>query len=931
MAKVFRFLFVIFYITSLFLPVDSSTAAPLLQRNTAEEKASALLELMSPEEKVGQLFMVTFKGTTTDTGSKIRSLIIDQHIGGVVLRSDNDNFTGPEGTITNTQEMIRSLQLINWETSQANISSPSTEGVATYNYIPLLVGISQEGDLAPFDQIINGLTPLPSEMAIGATWKPSNAETTGTILGQELKALGINLLFGPSLDVLDVVKTDTGEDLGVRTFGGDPYWVAEMGKAFIKGVHLGSENQISVIATHFPGRGGSDRQPEDEVATVRKSLEQLKQIELAPFFEVTKQSGITDEMTDGLLLSHIRYQGFQGNIRATTRPVSFDSAALEQLMSLPDFSAWREKGGIIVSDDLGSAAVRKFFDPLNLSFDARQIIKSALLAGNDLLYTGNIIASGDEDTYSTIVRTHGYFVQKYLEDSAFQQRVDEAALRVLTLKFKLYPNFQILEILPTATDLETLGTSQQKIFEIARQSITLVSPDLVDLDSVLQEEPQLSERIVFISNKVSQQQCSSCTDQTIFLADNLRSAVERLYGPKAGEQIQSYRLSAYSYGELKLLLDHNSAPENMMSNIQSADWIVLSFTEFQKSSDESVLFQRFFTEQPELTRNKKIIGFAFNAPYYPDATDISKFTAYYAVYSKIPVFVDVAARILFQEIIPTGILPVSVTSVGYDLLTATTPDPSQIIPLMVQAPGEGTIILETPTSSIDTKLLFKVGDSLPLQTGIINDHNGNPVPDGTVVRFLIDTRSTSGSIEQIETQTENGIARTTYRISNLGLLELRVTSDPAQVSQILRLDITDSGGLLTSIEPTFSPTGETGATQSPDLLATPEAENVQDHKQGLPSFVDWMLSTMIILAFSSGLYWWGWQRRIHDWNPRLPFLSGMLGFIVYLYIVVGLPGSMTLIQTGGTSKILLFVLLGCLAGGGIGYFWHMVDQTRKRL
>ena len=47
---------------------------------------------------------------------------------------------------------------------------------------------------------------------------------------------------------------------------------------------------MMVIAKHFPGRGDSDRSPEEEVATVRKSLEQLKQVELPPFFAVTNSS-----------------------------------------------------------------------------------------------------------------------------------------------------------------------------------------------------------------------------------------------------------------------------------------------------------------------------------------------------------------------------------------------------------------------------------------------------------------------------------------------------------------------------------------------------------------------------------------------------------------------------------------------------------------
>ena len=494
MSKVIRLSIIILLVLSFVIPQGISTAASKSQELDARVKASALLARMSPAEKVGQLFLVTFNGTAIDQESNIYKLISQQHIGGVVLRSDNDNFVGPDATVENAHTMIEGLQQVNWDYTQLGATLPSGADNIKVNYVPLLVGISQEGDLGPFDQLINGLTPLPDEMAIGATWKPENARVVGSILGEELSTLGVNLLFGSSLDVLDVVKNDTNEDLGVRTFGGDPYWVAEMGQAYITGVHEGSNNQIAVIATHFPGSGGSDRQPEDEVATVRKSLEQLKQIELAPFFAVTGKNTDPAGITDGLLLSHIRYQGFQGNIRATTRPVSFDSTALDQLMSLNEFSTWQQNGGIIVSDDLGSTAVRKFFDPSNSSFDARQVIKSALLAGNDLLYTGNITATGDLDTYTTIVRTHDFFVQKYTEDSAFQQRVDEAVLRVLTLKYELYPNFNISNILTPSEYLDVIGTSAGKVFEIARQSITLVSPDLSDMDSVLPEPPQSSER-----------------------------------------------------------------------------------------------------------------------------------------------------------------------------------------------------------------------------------------------------------------------------------------------------------------------------------------------------------------------------------------------------------------------------------------------------
>src|SRR4030065_1209441 len=206
--------------------------------------------------------------------------------------------------------------------------------------------------------------------------------------------MGFNLLLGPSLDVLEVPESDSGGDLGVRTFGGDPFWVGAMGQAYISGVHEGSNGKLVVAAKHFPGFVGSDRLPEEEVATVRSSLEQLKQIDLAPFFSVTGNAPDAQSMTDALLVSHIRYQGFQGNIRATTRPVSFDTQAFSQLISLPAFDTWRQTGGIMISDNLGSRAARRFYDPSDQTLNGPLVARDAFLAGNELLYADNFLSSG---------------------------------------------------------------------------------------------------------------------------------------------------------------------------------------------------------------------------------------------------------------------------------------------------------------------------------------------------------------------------------------------------------------------------------------------------------------------------------------------------------------------------------------------------------
>lgn len=917
---------ILIFLTGLILPVVPVQAAGPSVDQDAGVKAELLLQKMSPQEKVGQLFLVSFKGTDVGSASQIYDLIANKHIGGVILENGNDNFTGPENTLSNVQGLITDLQKIALETP----AGPTSNFFVSRNSIPLFVAISQDGDSTPNDQIISGMTPLADEMAIGASWNTANAESTGKILGKELTALGFNLLLGPSLDVLDSTRTVDSEDLGVKTFGGDPYWVGEMGKAYIKGLHEGGGSQIAVITKNFPGRGSADRPAEDEVATVRKSLEQLKQIELAPFFAVTNKGTGSLESADGLLVSHIRYQGFQGNIRATTKPISLDSNALEQILSLAPLSDWRTSGGIMVSDNLGTTSIQKFFDPTGKSFDARQVAKTAFLAGNDLMYLGNnLISAGDEDNYTTITKIIDLFLQKYQEDQSFAKRVDDSVLRLLTLKYKQYPDFSASAVIPRESNLALVGTSEETTFQIASEAVTLISPEMSDIDSVLPSAPQVSDRIVFISDSISAKQCSMCNSQSVFSATDFQNAVLHLYGPSASGQIQTYRLSSYSFDDLKNFLDQTGDIIQMQDNLASADWIVVSIAGEKQTAVGQGVLRQFLSEKSDLIRTKKIIGFAFNAPYYLDATDISKLTAYYGVYGKTKPFVDAAARILFQELIPSGKLPVSVAGVGYDIITATTPDPAQVIQLMVDTGETTTPTVATGSISPTPDVIYKVGDTLAVRTGIILDHNGHAVPDGTVVRFMIDTGSSSGSVETAETVTSMGVAKTSYRIPSKGLLGITVQADPALISQTLRLDITDSGGVLTAIEPTFIPTNTLASnTQIPTQSAATRPER-NLHADGLPTPGDWFLSTILILGLSVCLYWLGSIKASMQWGVRWGALSCFGGYLAYLYLVLGLPGSAYLISVSGSIVVGLISVLGVILGWGTAGIWWSITEQKK--
>lgn len=895
-------------------PINDSSAKISRQDSAYDPRALALLDSLTPEERVGQLFLVTFTGTDVGSETLIYDLIVNHHVGGVILSAENDNFSQAEQTINDAWTLTNQIQTNEFLGSQEEFIDPETAAAYQPAYIPLFIGISQEGDGYPNNQIINGLTPLPSQMAIGATWDADLSFSVGEVLGKELAALGINLLLGPSLDVVETPRPEGKTDLGVRTFGGDPFWVGKMGSAYIRGVHEGSKNRIAVVGKHFPGLGSSDRFPEDEVATVRKSLEQLKQIELAPFYAVTGEATSNEETVDALLTSHIRYQGLQGNIRATTRPISFDSQAFDPLMSLPPFSTWRENGGVMISDDLGSRAVRRLYDPTEEVFNARLPARDAFLAGNDLLYIGkDFIDSNDLDNYTTILHTLEFFTQKYLEDPAFSQRVDESVSRILSLKYEIYTFFTLNHVLATGIDLSEVGQSEQITFEVARQGATLISPSIEEIDAALPNFPSLSERIVIITDSYRVSQCSDCPEQPILPHNALEQAILGLYGPDSGGQVLPYNIISHSFREIEALLNGEAGTGQIESNLRRAHWIVFVMLDIDPERPISLTLRRFLFERPDMTRQKRVVTFAANAPYYLDATDISKLDAYYGLYSKVQPFMDVAARLLFKEIpAPRGALPVSVSGVGYDLISATSPDPERVIPILIDDPDQQSLDTTT-TPEVTPTREFQTGEQVQIKTGIILDHNGQAVPDHTPVQFVISTDGEEILLPKVETL--EGVARTAFQIEHTGILEIQAIIDPAR-SEILTIEVpvleTESG--IPTGTPTPSDTPTPTVTPTP-ITPTPTEPSEPPPPHDQTDIGDWSLAMLAASLIGWGAYRSGTLLGQVRWGLKWGLSAFIGGLSVYLYLSIGMPGSSWIMELAGRWGI----AIATLAGSGLGW------------
>lgn len=496
----------------------------LREQQFLDERIEQYLAQMSIADKVGQLFVVSFQGKDLDLESDIAELIYLYRIGGVSISPAYSNFNNDKNNAISTPKqvaiLVNLLQSLAYGVSlgRAVALEPSVvkelggqewpagvlrsraieEGFDNVNpsNLPLFIAIEQDGNGVPGTSLIHDFTQLPSHMAIGSTWETRLAEQVGQIVGRELNAVGINMLLGPNLNVFTQPSTEQVGRLGIRSFGRSPFWVSKMSRAYIQGVHNGANQQVITIARNFPGQGSSDRLPDQEIATIQKTLEELEQIHIAPFVSVTRNdSSIISptgdlSMTDGLMSSHMRYGSLQGGPNA--KPLSL-VPQLSELLENEQFSTWRQNG-LVMSDELGSMAIRRFYDPSMSELPILDVALSAFDAGHDLLYLSRF---GLGDTWEAekinIIKTITYFQQLYAENPDFAEQVDESVRRILRVKMRMYTSSPTelmqaqLNAITEAGTIDSAGATTETTVITATLAITGTEIDSVETitDTVL--------------------------------------------------------------------------------------------------------------------------------------------------------------------------------------------------------------------------------------------------------------------------------------------------------------------------------------------------------------------------------------------------------------------------------------------------------------
>ena len=258
-------------LTLLLIATMSITPSAQTKALTPEDQAAEIVSKMTVEEKVGQMLMPDFRNWNgsgfTVMNDEVKGVIEKYHLGGVILFAEN-----VKGT-EQTTRLVDGLQQ----------ASPK---------IPLLITIDQEGGIVRRLQTGTG---MPGNMALGATRSTDLSYRVGNVIGRELSALGINVNFGPDLDVN---INPANPVIGVRSFGSDPKMVSDLGVAYIKGVQAAG---VAATGKHFPGHGDTATDSHLGLPVVTHDIDTLNKVDLVPF-KAAIASGV-----DMIMTAHVAF------------------------------------------------------------------------------------------------------------------------------------------------------------------------------------------------------------------------------------------------------------------------------------------------------------------------------------------------------------------------------------------------------------------------------------------------------------------------------------------------------------------------------------------------------------------------------------------------------------------------------------------------
>ncbi len=379
---------------------------------------------MTLAQKVGQIMIIGFDGTTFDPG--LRTMIERHHIGGVIFFARNVESPAQVAGLTNTLQR----------------SALEAGGVG------LFTAIDQEGGRVARLTTAKGFTEFPGAMALGATARnvsvaAENAGRVARVMAAEMKAVGLNVNFAPDIDVNN---NPANPVIGIRSYSSDPQRVAALGRAAVDGLQ---GQGVLAFGKHFPGHGDTAVDSHAELPVVSHARSRLDAVEFVPF------RAVIDGKIAGIMTAHVSFPAIEATPGV---PGTLSSKVLTDLLR-------RDLGydGLVVTDSLEMGALGRS------GFPPPRAAARALQAGADLLL------------FNAGFALHTAAIELIVAEVATGKiplaRLDEAVRRVLRAK----ANFGLWQ--PAAADAtraaEIVGAPAHRALslEIASKAVTLVRDD----------------------------------------------------------------------------------------------------------------------------------------------------------------------------------------------------------------------------------------------------------------------------------------------------------------------------------------------------------------------------------------------------------------------------------------------------------------------
>lgn len=348
------------------------------EASAAQQTAQALLDTMTDEEKIWQLFCVTPEAitnvnTATVAGETTKKALEQYPVGGIVYFAKN------------LEDREQTVALL--------------ENTQSYAKIPLFLGVDEEGGTVSrvgSNEALGG-TNVGRMQSYGEAGDPASLYNAMNTVAKMLTGLGFNLDFAP---VADVSGGRTDNVIGSRSFGTDPELCASMVSVALSGLQ---DNGIVSCLKHFPGYGSATVDDHNGTSIVEKTLSELEGCDLVPFQSIIASEG----SVPFVMVSHLSYP----NVTGSDTPADLSASIVTDIL--------RDKldyQNVIITDSHSMASITDHYS-------AGDAAVKALAAGCDMILMPSDLQAAFDAVKAAVA-----------DGTLSQARIDESVLRILTVK-----------------------------------------------------------------------------------------------------------------------------------------------------------------------------------------------------------------------------------------------------------------------------------------------------------------------------------------------------------------------------------------------------------------------------------------------------------------------------------------------------------------